>query len=233
MSGFPLLSLLVPRPILRGINPTTHLCSINTNTRKAAFWLLSYLLHRPALIDAIRTETASAFPTADGTTIDLTRLRDGHCPLLDDLWNETIRLSAYSASVRFITRDTIIGGKVLRRGARLMIPYRQLHFDEDVFGPGVDEFRPERFAEKPSLLRSDNWRPFGGGTTMCPGRHVAKRAVMLFVAMLLREFDVEMVGGPQTPVPDAEQGKPVLGIMSVKEGQDLMVRLTRRTVKKL
>jgi cytochrome P450 len=160
--------------------------------------------------------------------VDLVKLHDGSCPLLDSLWNETIRMSAYSASVRFITRDTVIGGKILRKGNRLMIPYRQLHFDEEVFGRGIDQFRPERFDEKANLTRSDNWRPFGGGTTMCPGRYVAKRAVMLFVAMLLRKFDLEMVGGPETPVPDAEQGKPVLGIMSVKEGQDLMVRLTRR-----
>ncbi|KAK3303785.1 putative cytochrome p450, partial [Chaetomium strumarium] len=199
---------------------------INTNTRKAAFWLLTYLLHRPSLINAVRTETDPAF-LPDGS-MDLSKLHDGSCPLLDSLWNETIRMSAYSASVRFITRDTVIGGKILRKGNRLMIPYRQLHFDEDVFGPGIEQFRPERFDEKANLTRSDNWRPFGGGSTMCPGRYVAKRAVMLFVAMLLRRFELEMVGGPDTPVPDAEQGKPVLGIMSVKEGQDLMVRLTRR-----
>ncbi|GAB1311764.1 hypothetical protein MFIFM68171_01974 [Madurella fahalii] len=129
----------------------------------AAFWLLTYLLHRPALIDLIRAETEPAFHS-DGT-IDPKHMHDGRCPPLDTMWNETIRMSAYSASVRFITRDTVIGGKVLRKGNRLMIPYRQPHFDEDVFGLAVDEFRPERFSEKANLTRSDNWRSLGGGNT--------------------------------------------------------------------
>ena len=130
-----------------------------------------------------------------------------------------------------------------------MIPYRQLHFDQDVFGPEpVDEFRPERFtADKvrgEQLTRSDNWRPFGGGKTMCPGRYVAKRAVLLFIAMVLREYDLEAVGtrleiqkgggekkrkeGEKFGVPEAEEGKPVLGIMSFKDDDDLLVRITRR-----
>lgn len=135
-------------------------------------------------------------------------------------------MSAYSASVRFITADTVIGGKVLRKGNRLMVPYRQLHFDESIFGDDIQDFSPERFINKTNLTRSDNWRPFGGGTTMCPGRYVAKRSVLIFVAMLFHRFDVEMAG--HQPMPAAEEGKPVLGIMSVKEGEDLKVRLTPR-----
>lgn len=174
----------------------------------------------------VRDETAGAFKQ-DGN-IDLDHLHD-KCPQLDTMWNETIRMSAYSASVRFITEDTVIGGKILRKGNRLMIPYRQLHFNESVFGNGISEFRPERFTEKTNLTKSSNWRPFGGGVTMCPGRYVAKRSVLLFVAALLHRFDIEMDG--HQAMPAAEEGKPVLGIMSIKDGQDLRVRLkVRHTV---
>ncbi|OJZ85868.1 hypothetical protein ASPFODRAFT_189631 [Aspergillus luchuensis CBS 106.47] len=202
---------------------------INTNTRKAACWLLTYILYYGPdhYVDAIRAETAPAFSSGNPIP-DLTYLHD-NCPLLDAMWNETIRMSAYSASVRMITSDTVIGGKVLRKGNRLMIPYRQLHFDEAIFGFDfpVNEFRPERFSVKGgrNLTRSDNWRPFGGGTTMCPGRYVAKRFVMLFVTLLLRRFDVELV---DKRVPEAEDGKPVLGIMSIKEGDDVCVRVRER-----
>lgn len=196
---------------------------INTNTRKAAFWLLTYLLHRPALIQEVREETLGAI-RQDGS-IDLSYLH-ANSTKLDAMWNETIRMSAYSASVRFITEDTVIGGKVLRKGNRLMIPYRQLHFDDRVFGGSVAEFRPERFSEKANLTKSSNWRPFGGGNTMCPGRHIAKRSVLLFITMLLHRFDIEMDG--HQAIPDAEEGKPVLGIMSIKDGQDLRVRLQKR-----
>lgn len=145
------------------------------------------------------------------------------------MWNETIRMSAYSASVRFITEDTIIGGKVLRKGNRLMIPYRQLHFDQGIFGSTAESFDHERFLKNVNLTQSNNWRPFGGGNTMCPGRYVAKRSVLLFIAMLLQRFDIEMDG--YQPIPAAEEGKPVLGIMSIKENEDLRVRLTPRKVK--
>lgn len=207
------------------MNIALTIVSINTNTRKAAFWLLAYLLHRPSLIQQVRKETADTF-REDGS-VDLDHLHD-KCPNLSAMWNETIRMSAYSASVRFISEDTVIGGKILRKGNRLMIPYRQLHFDAGVFGSSIAEFRPERFSEKANLTKSSNWRPFGGGTTMCPGRYIAKRSVLLFVALLVHRFDIEMDG--YQGVPAAEEGKPVLGIMSIKEGQDLKVRLRERNI---
>ncbi|KAH8589197.1 cytochrome P450 [Bisporella sp. PMI_857] len=179
--------------------------------------------------------TFTAFQ-ADGT-LDHKRLDAAqHNPCFGAIWNETIRMSAYASSVRFITQDTVLGGKLLRKGHRLMIPYRQLHFDESIFGPDVEEFRPARFGlgddEKDSsvsqnLTRSDNWRPFSGGNTMCPGRYIAKRSIHIFIALLLRRFHIESVG-PRT-VPLAEMGRPVLGLMSTKkESEDIKVRLTPR-----
>ncbi|KAL4974755.1 cytochrome P450 [Aspergillus desertorum] len=206
---------------------------INTNTRKAAFWLLTYILnYGPHYINVIRDETAPVFPANSDTNINPSYLHE-NCPTLSAMWNETIRLAAYSASVRFLTADTQIGSKILRKGNRLMIPYRQLHFDESIFGTEypVTEFRPERFMTKTGryLTRSDNWRPFGGGSTMCPGRHVAKRFVMLFVALLVRRFDVELLDSGKG-VPEADEGKPVLGLMSVKDGADVLVRVKERVV---
>ncbi|RAL17622.1 cytochrome P450 [Aspergillus homomorphus CBS 101889] len=206
---------------------------INTNTRQAAFWLLTYILqYGPHYIDLIREETAPASPSGPKTSIqdpNLAHLHD-NCPLLNAMWNETIRLSAYSASVRFLSADTVIGTKILRKGNRLMIPYRPLHFDASIFGVEypVTEFHLKRFMVKhgQTLTYSDNWRPFGGGSTMCPGRHVAKRFVMLFVSILLHRFDIEAV---TKNVPAADEGKPVLGLMSVKEGEDLLVKVWPRS----
>ncbi|KAI2469099.1 cytochrome P450 [Annulohypoxylon bovei var. microspora] len=220
----------------------------NTNTRKAAYWLLAHLLGTPGLLATLRAETDVAFD--ESGHLDPARLHDAqHNQCFEAVWNETIRMSAYASSVRFITRDTIIGGKVLRQGRRLMIPYRQLHFDEDVFGPGINEFRPARFGfdvtatgrkenkengAHQNLTRGDSWRPFGGGVTMCPGRYIAKRSIHIFIALLLHRYDVESVG-PRT-VPEAEMGKPVLGIMSVKEEAEagevkVKVKLTSRNSK--
>lgn len=59
---------------------------------------------------------------------------------------------------------------------------------------------------------------------MCPGRFVAKQAVVSFVAMALNRFDMELAEPQSFPV--AEEGNPVLGIMANKT--DLKVRLSRR-----
>lgn len=56
---------------------------------------------------------------------------------------------------------------------------------------------------------------------------VAKIAVVTQVAMLLRRFDVELA--EPGPFPRMEEGKPVLGIMSNKEGDDPLITLRKRS----
>ncbi len=130
--------------------------------------MLAYIIYQSDLVDTIRTETAAAFD--DSGRVDYHYLEDS-CPRLGAVWYETIRMTAYSASVRYITEDTVIGGKILRKHNRVMVPYRQLHFNEEIFGKGVHQFDPERFIRDPALQKSSSWRPFGGGVTMCPGRY--------------------------------------------------------------
>jgi cytochrome P450 len=89
---------------------------INTNTRKTAFWILTYILRNPSYIEPLRKETAKAF--TGETLVDLTYLHD-QCPLLEAVWYETLRLASNAASVRRVVKDTVIGGKVLRKGARI------------------------------------------------------------------------------------------------------------------
>lgn len=185
--------------------------------------MLAYILNEPGLVEVVREETKAAFQNGE---VDFHYLNDC-CPRLGAMWDETIRMSAYSASVRYITEDTVISGKVLRKGNRLMIPYRQLHFDETTFGDSVHNFKADRFLENKTLTRSDSWRPFGGGTTMCPGRYIAKQAVIMFVAMVLQRFDVK-IAEPEKEFPEPELRKPVLGIMSNRDGKDLKVKLTYR-----
>jgi cytochrome P450 len=89
---------------------------INTNTRKTAFWMLTYILHNPSYIEQIRKETAPAFEGKK--LVDLEFLHD-KCPLLESCWFETLRMASNAASVRQINKDTVIGGKVLRKGNRI------------------------------------------------------------------------------------------------------------------
>lgn len=53
------------------------------------------------------------------------------CQLLDTVFKETLRLSNGATSARNIDVVTMIAGKKLHAGAKILIPYRQLHYDED------------------------------------------------------------------------------------------------------
>lgn len=112
-----------------------------------------------------------------------------------------------------------------------MIPYRLLHFDEDVYGEDVQAFKPERFAGDAAdlLTRGSSWRPFGGGKTMCGGRYIAQRAILTFVGITLHRFDISMDKDSKMPIGDL--GRPVLGIMAVKKDEDYTVRISPRFLK--
>lgn len=204
--------------------------SINGNTRKAPFWILSYLLFNPDLLTAVRAETVA---TVDGESLDVARMINSEtCPLLNSIWDETIRLTAFAASVRFLTCDLEIGGKTLRKGNRLMIPQRQLHFSTEDFGQDASEFNPDRFLKQPGLRRHQSLRPFGGGATMCPGRNLAKQTSLAFVAMAVHAFEI-VLDPPCQKFPTPSEGKPSIGLVDIMEDTDLTVRLIPRHMSSL
>lgn len=100
--------------------------------------------------------------------------------------------------MRTLTANTVIGGRTLRVGNRFIIPYRQLHLEPRNFGGDSLAFRPSRFqknngrSKTGERVRMGLFRPFGGGLMICPGRFITTSVVVLFVALLLRRFDIFM-----------------------------------------
>lgn len=194
----------------------------NTSTRKACFWLLAFILFNPDLIPIIREETK---PALGKGPVDLEYLKND-CPQLNAIWMETLRMATSAASFRFLTEDTMVGGKMLRKGNRVLVPSRQLHYDSDAFGDDVHDFNPERFITGNKLRMGRNWKPFGGGKNQCPGRFVAQQQTLLFVTILLNQFDIEVLPGQKFP--RWAEGDPFPGMMPAKNGDDLEIRLTER-----
>lgn len=194
---------------------------INANAYKLCFWLLAYTFHTPSLLSKLLTETAPAIRSSND--VDMAYLTT-HCPHLTATYHEVLRLTSSAASVRTAEAPTVIGRKLLRKGTKLMSPFRQLHFDERIFGPDAQRFVPERFLRDEGLVRSKGFRPFGGGTTHCPGRFVAKQEVFMFVVVVLHRFEVRLAGGTQT-FPSLERKKPSLGVMDPVDGDDVLVEV--------
>ena len=114
-----------------------------------------------------------------------------------------------------------------------MSPFRQFHFDPAIYGDDVEKFVPERFMRDEVLVKGKGYRPFGGGTTYCPGRFVAKQEVFCFVATVLQRFDVKLasqgvIKGGEQAFPRLDRKKPSLGVMDPVKGDDVILRVREK-----
>ncbi|MCJ1246839.1 hypothetical protein MMC30_004048 [Trapelia coarctata] len=201
----------------------------SANPFKLCFWMLAYILFDSSLYIALRAEISSAFKAG---TLDINALIN-NCPRLQAVFDEVLRLTTFSTSIRTVISPTIINGTHLRTGTKVLVPYRQLHIDPSVFGANVFEFQADRFLKDKSLGKSASYRPFGGGSTLCPGRFIARSQVTAFVAVVMERFDVELAPGQYGKeagqrFPRMDEGKPSLGVMGPVPGDDFVVSVKSR-----
>lgn len=178
-------------------------------------------------METIRTEVDMAM--LDGK-INTKGLIDS-CPQLNSVVDEVLRLTTNSFSVKAILEDTQLAGKTFRRGNNIMMSFRPLHQSEDIYGESVTNFDPDRFAKNPALRRSSSFKPFGSGSTQCPGRVVARQETTAFVALTLHRFELSLVknaDGSEPRFPRLEVAKPCLGMMGTVDNDDLTVRVRPR-----
>jgi cytochrome P450 len=218
MDAILVLGVSAPDPLVRPVTDFSG-ASINTNVSNVGYWIIAHMVFDQSLIDIVREETTYAF-REDGS-LDVEFLAKS-CPRLDSIWLEALRLSASSTALRYITEDRRLGGYLLRKGRALIVSARQLHYDEAAFGANAHQFDPNRFLNSPHLHRSPNFRPFGGGKTLCPGRPLAKWMVFPFVAIVFRRYEVRLAK-PQN-FPRYEECKPAIGIISGCDDLILKVR---------
>jgi cytochrome P450 len=113
----------------------------------------------------------------------------------------------------------MINGWKFEKGSMVMMPLRMNHQDPTIYGERIDEFVPDRFLKDFIKADSSNghaaevnlvgttgasiksMKPFGGGVTLCPGRHFAQNESVAFVATALRRFDIQLVEGQKEAKP--------------------------------
>ncbi|PVI01873.1 cytochrome P450 [Periconia macrospinosa] len=203
--------------------------SICGNIKKGPFWMFCYMLFNPPLLSLIRQEAA---PAISSERIDVNHLLNS-CPRLNALWDETLRKTAFAASVRFVTEDVTLPNSsiILRKGNRIMMPQRQLHYNPQVFGENVAAFDAERFLRDPNIKSKGCYRPFGGGVTLCPGRHLAKVTTFTFIAIMVGKYNIKLEGGEEQQFPVPTEGNPSIGLVDVMPGTDVKVVLEKITGK--
>lgn len=195
---------------------------MNANAYKLVFWIISHLLFEPDLMKEISVEVEPAFRAGKHSAPDLDYLFNS-CPLLVSTCEEVLRLTNWPIGTRTVQVDTVIGGKKLRKGRKLLMPYRAMHFDATIFGADAPAFNPRRFMEKKFLVTNKGYRPFGGAAHYCPGRYIARREVQMHTAVMLMRFDMSVVEGQKFPKLD--DTLPSGGIQVPLQGEDLLIRV--------
>ncbi|OTA54021.1 cytochrome P450 [Hypoxylon sp. EC38] len=198
-----------------------------SNEHNSCFWLLAHLLYDEFLMKLAQDEIEAPWR---GEELDI-KFLSSNSPHLDSIFNEVLRLNNTAAAVRVVSQDTILGGKELKAGSTILMPFRQLHMNEDVWGGDVSQFNPSRFLKKKSLTRSPAFRPFGGGATLCPGQTLARQEIFGFIAILLRRFRLEVAkdsAGNKLPFPRLNSMTPSFGLNGPMKGMDVFVDIAEK-----
>ena len=205
------------------------------NTLPSIFYMLVHIFHDPELLRQVRSELESKCveTSLDGTRRILkVSTMQRQCSLLQATFKEVLRHHALGSSVRYVREDMHLDGKyLLKEGMVVQVPMAVLHKDRSVWGEDSQYFRPTRFlksADGPDRELKPNpiaFRPFGGGTSLCPGRHLATLQITALTALMVLRFDMEPVNGKWI-IPPSEQDSLATNVFPPKH--DILVRLTTR-----
>ncbi|KAL9054391.1 MAG: hypothetical protein Q9162_004193 [Coniocarpon cinnabarinum] len=205
------------------------------NTTPAAFWMLLLIYARHDLLRDIRAEIDAVKRVqneGNGTSrhLDITSLKE-RCPLFFSTYQEVLRYRSMGTSVRQVMEDTILDGQwLLKKGAMIQMPSRIIHSSKELWGSDVQDFNRRRFMHNeqqktPTGKRSGDacFRAFGGGKTLCPGRHFATNEVLAVVGMFVARFDMSPCNG-QWSLPTADKTNVASVIMEPDHDVDAMVQ---------
>jgi cytochrome P450 len=140
-------------------------------------WVFYFLVRHPDVYAKLREIVLDAFGThPTRTKIDFNILRN--CAYLQHVMKEALRIATViPMNERVALRDTTlpVGGGEDRKGkvfipagTQILIPTYAMQHRRDLWGPDVEEFKPERWEGK----KQPGWEfiPFGAGDRKCLGR---------------------------------------------------------------
>lgn len=182
---------------------TAGAIAILTNTSPACFWLIYHLYSDPTALGVCRQELSriileDSSTTKEGRvrktcTLDMSRVK-ASCPTLLSSLQEVLRLHSVGVSTRLVMEDHVLEDRfLLKKGATVMIPAPVQHNQTSIWGEDAQSFNHRRFLPQEGRRDRTAFRGFGGGTTLCPGRHFASTEIMAFTAQFILRF--EMVPG--------------------------------------
>ncbi|KAI0655212.1 cytochrome P450 [Cubamyces menziesii] len=184
----------------------TQLWALQANAIFAAYWLVALQLQQEEglapLIEEIDTArefwqaTHPSVPIGIAFFEDLASSSSKSLPLVTSAIQETLRYTSQSYSIRRVVKPVQLGGYELRPDEQVICVTRQTHVDEEIF-PDASKFNFRRYLENPKAMKDGKLVPnhsmaFGGGVSMCEGRHFAMTELKMFVSILLTYASIEL-----------------------------------------
>ncbi|KAI0778320.1 cytochrome P450 [Trametes elegans] len=212
--------------------------ALQTNTMWAAYWLVALLLKQPeglaplvAEVDSARRRWLAINSTSSLTGFfeDVAHGSPRILPLLTSALEETLRYASQSVSIRRVVNPVRLGGYDLREGELVVCVARQVHMDDEIH-PNASTFDIRRYLKTPhptkdGKLVADHTIPFGGGDSMCIGRHFAMAELKSFMAILLT-YGVVEVDPTSSSCPEFAWER--IGVGMLKPRGDMQVIIRKR-----
>ncbi len=184
------------------------LLGILANTIPTIFYMLIHIYSDPTLLQDIRAEletTSVSTPDPGEPTTRCLRILSmrQNCHLLYSTFQEVLRMHARRASARFVREDIMLDGQyLLKKGMVVQMPTAVMHSDSTIWGADATEFQSRRFLNKHNLSA---YRPFGGGASLCPGRHFVALETLALAACMVLRYDMASVEGVPLRIPIQKQ----------------------------
>lgn len=181
------------------------------NSIVSTSWAVYEIYRDPELLANIRGEVdACSIQGDNGLHFDIDHLL--RLPLLQAVYAETLRLRMHFYIIRMPDRTDIdVQGWNIPRQKVIVTPTTVAHMDAETWSTGqngehpLDKFWVGRFLRYPSERihgstpefstkgLEGSWIPYGGGPRQCPGRHFAKRQILLTIALMVSLFECEVL----------------------------------------
>lgn len=210
------------------------LLGILANTIPSAFYMLCHIYSDESLLHDIRQELEMTCLTESSDrktgTLNVLAMRE-KCQLLHSTFQELLRVHAMGAGARYVREDVMLNDKyLLKKGMVVQMPMAVMHSEPRIWGANVADFQPTRFLKQADAARENKsqsvaYRPFGGGASLCPGRHFVTLEVMALTALMVLRFDITPSCGKWHIPPQRQES---LATNVFPPEKDIRVKVKRR-----
>ncbi|XP_055341698.1 cytochrome P450 2B4-like [Paramacrobiotus metropolitanus] len=181
-------------------------------------WAFLLMCAYPEVQDRVQKELDSCVPAGSGARPS----EQLSLPFTEAVLAEVHRYASIVpwGVMHVASADSQLEGYDLPRGTWILPNLYHIHHDPALWEE-PHQFRPERFLTADGQLQRlpDYWMPFSVGKRRCPGESLAQVEFLMFFTAVLRNFRLQLPGGPQSadlrPVPGATSDTALHSLMAI------------------